>query len=201
MSDTFYIFIYNKGQMYLPQYEKAFGSEFLKVRLPHDRSERKESTEYRYAQDFMLKRTLVKALDKDGKRCDQTENSGNTTKCISEYLEREIGCTMHLHGSNSQIPRCYQYFYFFCSVMYLIGSLRFFFKYIGAIVQSNTRTTTTIMKSCSEQMRLKYFRGHAAFPTARSIIMMRYQCLTLKRRNMNMQQRLRMPKKLTRYVH
>ena len=118
MSDTFYIFIYNKGQMYLPQYEKAFGSEYIKLKLAHNQWERKKSTEYRYAQDFMLKRTLVKALDKEDKRCDEKDNSGNTTKCITEYLEREIGCTMHLLGSNSQIPRCYQYFYFllFCNV-------------------------------------------------------------------------------------
>ena len=114
----------------------------------------------------------------------------------SEKLVVQCICLVATH----RFPGATSIFTFYCSVMYLIGSLRFFFKYIGAIVQSNTGITTTIMKSCSERMRLEYFAGQAAFPTARSIIMMRYQCLTLKWRNMNMQQRLRMPKKLTRYT-
>ena len=103
------MFLYNKGQIYLPNYEKAFGSEFLKLKLPHY-SQRKKSTLYRYSQDYLLKRMHLKALDKEQQRCDQDDSAGNTTKCITEYLEQKIGCSMDLQDSSSVVPRFYPYF-------------------------------------------------------------------------------------------
>ena len=102
------MFLYNKGQIYLPNYEKAFGSEFLKLKLPDCRM-RKKSSHYRYYQDYLLKRMHLKALDKEQQRCDQDDDAGNTTKCITEYLEREVGCSMDLQGSTLLVPRLYRF--------------------------------------------------------------------------------------------
>ena len=52
----------------------------------------------------------LKALDKEQQRCDQDDSAGNTTKCITEYLEQKIGCSMDLQDSSSVVPRFYPYF-------------------------------------------------------------------------------------------
>ena len=95
--------------MYLPHYERAFGSDFLKVSLPSN-EERKKDREYMYSQSYRLRRTHWKALDNEQQRCDQNDAAGNTTKCITEYLERKIGCSMDLQDSSSVVPRFYPYF-------------------------------------------------------------------------------------------
>ena len=90
--------------MYLPHYERAFGSDFLKVSLPSN-EERKKDREYMYSQSYWLRRTHWKALDNEQQRCDQNDAAGNTTKCITEYLEQKIGCSLGLLGSTAMVPR------------------------------------------------------------------------------------------------
>ena len=93
--------------MYLPNYEKTFGSSFLKITLPHStwQRERKGSSRFVYSKDYLIKKTYLKALDKDQQRCDQDNTMWNTTKCITRFLEQEIGCSMGLVGGASLYPR------------------------------------------------------------------------------------------------
>ena len=97
------MFIYNKGQMYLPNYENTFGSSFLKITLPP--FERKGSSDFRLFQDYHIRKTHLKALDKDEQRCDIGNTVENTTKCITRFLEQEVGCSMGLLGGTSSYPR------------------------------------------------------------------------------------------------
>ena len=95
--------------MYLPQYEKTFGSAFLTIELQnHGFNIQDENNTYSYSQNYLLKRTHWKALDNDEQRCDQENNAGSTTKCITKYLEDEIGCSMGLLGSNLTLKRSVQ---------------------------------------------------------------------------------------------
>ena len=93
--------------MYLPQYEKAFGSAFLTIDLPNHgfNTERDPNNSYSYSQNYVLKRTHWKALDYEEQRCGHEGNAGSTTKCITKYLEREIGCSMGLLGSSPTLTR------------------------------------------------------------------------------------------------
>lgn len=94
--------------MYLPQFEKTYGSEVLKIRLLEKHAlniQQKISTHFKYKQYYLLKRTLIKALNTEQHRCMPDEGASNTTKCITEYLEGKIGCAMDLQGTNSLVPR------------------------------------------------------------------------------------------------
>ena len=56
---------------------------------------------------LQLKRTRVKSMNTDAKRCDEsiTRSNPNTGECVTKYLEDTIGCSMGLSGSNPSIPR------------------------------------------------------------------------------------------------
>ena len=53
---------------------------------------------------YPLKQIHWKMLDQEKQPCKQdTGSAGNVTKCIMDFLEREIGCTMILQGRNSSV--------------------------------------------------------------------------------------------------
>ena len=60
-------------------------------------------------QDFRFTRVHWKALDNEKQRCDSqrsyAEENNTVTECIVAYLEREIGCSMGLQGSNPNVRR------------------------------------------------------------------------------------------------
>ena len=89
--------------MYLPNYEHTFGSSFLKITLPP--FEREGSSDFRFAQEYLIRKTHLKALDKDTQRCDRGNIVENTIKCITRFLEQEVGCSMGLLGGTSLHPR------------------------------------------------------------------------------------------------
>ena len=109
------IFFYNKGQMYIPNPTKIFGSEFLLIDLPNNaltHSPHNEShlAKYQYfKQDFVLSNVHWKAIDHKRQRCDNTrsfmDEENSVSQCIVNYLEDEIGCSMGLYGSNKTIIR------------------------------------------------------------------------------------------------
>ena len=53
-------------------------------------------------QYYELERTYWKALDTPEKRCDM-KNTAFPTKCITNYLEKTIGCSMGLVESNPNV--------------------------------------------------------------------------------------------------
>ena len=60
-------------------------------------------------QDFRFTRVHWKALDNEKQRCDSQrsykEENNTVTECIVAYLEKEIGCSMGLQGSNPHVGR------------------------------------------------------------------------------------------------
>lgn len=104
---TYMVFFYNKGQMFLPNPTKLFGSEFHLFGLP----EKKLTNQY-YRQKFKLTQTHWKALNTDNQRCDDehlsTDDNIAVTECIIGYLEGEIGCSMGLQGGKPEAKRCFR---------------------------------------------------------------------------------------------
>ena len=57
-----------------------------------------------YEFNYPLKQIHWKMLDQENQPCKQdTQSAGNVTKCIMDFLEREIGCSMILQGRNSGV--------------------------------------------------------------------------------------------------
>ena len=84
------IFIHNKGQMNLMSEINIFGSEPLTVGKPGEGANSKT---------FKLSQIHWIAKDQKDQRCDEENTIGNTSKCITAFLEREIGCSMNLQES------------------------------------------------------------------------------------------------------
>ena len=108
--DFYMLFFYNKGQMYLPNPTKIFGSEFLLIDLPDSPLASGNDGKYQYyAQDFRLTQVHWKALDYEKQRCDTKtsyrDENNLVSECIVGYLEKKIGCSMGLKGSKNQIER------------------------------------------------------------------------------------------------
>ena len=101
----FYIFIYNKDQMYLPKIDQVFGSYYLLLRIP----QKYIGTGHCLAQEYKLGRTHWKTLDKESNRCDEVKTEAKTTECITRYMEKNLKCSMGLQGSDGKIKR-YHFF-------------------------------------------------------------------------------------------
>ena len=97
--DRFYVYAYNDDQVFLPNHDKKFGSHYLSIEAPKKRD---FGAVYRYSQDYEISRTHWKQVDTTELRCKQTGTAGNTTRCITGYLEKEIGCSVGLQGSNPE---------------------------------------------------------------------------------------------------
>ena len=101
----FMVFAYNDDQMFLPNYDKKFGSHYLKIEPPKERNKGSVTDSVNYYQDYLISRTHWKQVDTAEFRCDPIGTVGNTTKCITEYLEDNIGCSMGLQGTNPEMKR------------------------------------------------------------------------------------------------
>ena len=87
------VFVYNPNQMFLPNMDRVFGSHFLKIVRPGS------SYKKNHYQEYDISRTHWKSMDRTEFRCNSHINKENTTKCLAEYLEKKIGCSMGLQGS------------------------------------------------------------------------------------------------------
>ena len=82
--------------MYLPKQDEAFGSFYFHKSYNPPR----QKYSWRYDQGYRLERTHWKILDTQDQRCDKGSLRVDTTTCITRYLEKTIGCSMGLHGTN-----------------------------------------------------------------------------------------------------
>ena len=92
--ESFRVFVYTPNQMFLPNNDRVFGSHYLKIIPPSD-------TFKDYYQEYDISRTHWKSVDRPEFRCNSRSEKENTTKCLTEYLENKIGCSMGLQGSLS----------------------------------------------------------------------------------------------------
>ena len=87
-------------QVFVPNEVKLFGSAHKTV---YKSSGSYRCGIYTFTQDIFISKTHVKALDKPSSRCTK-ENAGiNTTACLASYIERQIGCSPNIQGS--QYPK------------------------------------------------------------------------------------------------
>ena len=99
---VFFFFIHNKDQMYIPKFDGAFGSYyFYKALLGSNYSPCNKSC----GQSYLLTRIRRKTLNTPSQRCDEGDGPVNTAQCISRYLDKKIGCSMGLHGTDPKANR------------------------------------------------------------------------------------------------
>ena len=55
---------------------------------------------YQLHKNIYITKTHVKALDKLSRRCTSTLTSPDTTTCIANFIERQIGCSPNIDGSH-----------------------------------------------------------------------------------------------------
>ena len=77
--------------MYFMKQDKPFGSYYFPLQMPLDK-------EVFWIANYELERTHWKTLNTENERCDETDSEANTTKCITQFLERSAGCSMGSHG-------------------------------------------------------------------------------------------------------
>ncbi len=108
-ADLLYVFVYNSGQLYLPNFSKVFGSTNRWVFLTWNEDDGRkrmlfddlEITRVRVkaCKEFPYKMNLCKnqessiqALDHPQQRCDATNEGPGIAQCISDYVDAEVGC-------------------------------------------------------------------------------------------------------------
>ena len=97
----FKIYAYNKGQMIIPRRDQVFGSYNMIMPIP----KRYIGEGYCLYKDYELRRTRWITLDERDLRCDTSKAVARTTECITQFLEKEIGCSMGLLGSHHKTKR------------------------------------------------------------------------------------------------
>ena len=85
--------------MYLPRADKIFGSEYILLR---HKEKMENGTEFHQIYD--VERANWESLDSQEKRCD-SENKNYATKCITNFLENYIGCSMGMAESDTEMER------------------------------------------------------------------------------------------------
>ena len=96
------IFMHNKDQMYFPKTDEIYGSTYQTIKIKEDLLQKHATI---FLMDYLVKRTYWKALDTKNKPCDTSNIAGNTTACITEYLENTIGCSIDLALSDPKVER------------------------------------------------------------------------------------------------
>ena len=94
------IYVSNQGQMIIPRSDQLFGSIYMNLPLPK-KFEKGECLH----QSYELRRTRWITLDERDLRCDTSKAVARTTECITQFLEKEIGCSMGLLGSHHKTKR------------------------------------------------------------------------------------------------
>ena len=99
----FMIFIHNKGHMFLQRGDRIFGSEYIILQKEELKKHIKNGTDY--TQTYEIKRTYWESLNSEEKRCDN-ENKNHATRCITNFLENLIGCSIGMAESGMKLERC-----------------------------------------------------------------------------------------------
>ena len=88
--------------MYFPKSDEIYGSNFKSIKINEELLKNNVS---QFLMDYDVKRTHWKALDTQNKRCDSSNSQGNTTQCVTNYLENNIGCSINIALGNSILKR------------------------------------------------------------------------------------------------
>ena len=93
----FFFFVHNKGQMYVPKKDGIFGSSFFRRHIP--------ALNKKYGQSYRLDRTHMKIMRTKNQICDERNSEPNTTMCITRHLEKTVGCSMGMLGTDPHMER------------------------------------------------------------------------------------------------
>ena len=86
--------------MYFPKDDTIFGSNLL------CKNDFTNYSEGNYQQTLWITRTRLKSLNTGNNICDDSQDlEANTTKCITNYMEDKIGCSVGLSGAHPEIER------------------------------------------------------------------------------------------------
>ena len=96
------IFLHDKGHMFLPRADRIFGSEYIILHKEEFKNHIKNGTDY--MQGYEIQRTYWESLNSKDKRCDD-ENKNYATKCVTNFLENSIGCSLGMAESGMNVER------------------------------------------------------------------------------------------------
>ena len=92
----------HKFQIFVPNEVSVFGSAYHQVNLKH-----LASCDGVRSQILHVKKSHIKAIDKPSQHCNAGSAEPNTSACIADFIEREIGCNPNILGSqHSERPLC-----------------------------------------------------------------------------------------------
>ena len=99
----FYLYVNNRGQAYVPNRRGLFGG----ATKPLPKLEEVEGRKTEFEFDFHLKKVQWDSIstDKMPCACDKGDRAPDTTRCITSWLERKIGCSMSLLGADPRVPK------------------------------------------------------------------------------------------------
>ena len=83
----------------MPKRDAAFGSFYIHKILPIYKDR------VMHHQIYRLERTHWKTLNTGNQRCDEENATHNTTQCITRYIEKKVGCSMGMYGTDPDIKR------------------------------------------------------------------------------------------------
>ena len=89
-------------QVYLPNTSRLFGSTYM-ITFTNKCPQRTSN----HNQVIYITKHHIKALDQPTQRCDGKTPSINTSACIADFIEKQIGCNTMIQGSQySTGDRC-----------------------------------------------------------------------------------------------
>ncbi len=83
-----YVFVYTAGQMHLPNFGRAFGSDYNWLYVTP------EAVGKVTIFDMELTWADVKLLDHSGQRCSNDEDEESIGQCVDRFVRGSVGCRM-----------------------------------------------------------------------------------------------------------
>ena len=80
-------------QLFVPNARAMYGSDCKTINI------RDSTVYYAFSNDIYIAKTHVKALDQPTQRCSQENAVINTSACIADFVDRQLGCSPDIIGT------------------------------------------------------------------------------------------------------
>ena len=98
---VYWILLSNKNQLF-HNTKQLFGSADFMLDMSGIMGTTKAN---HFIQGWKIRRARWKLLDTPSKRCDMSNTEANTTRCLTQYMEETVGCSMGLARSDPALER------------------------------------------------------------------------------------------------
>lgn len=91
------IFLYKNGSGIVPNHVGIYGSTYKEFYIKEN---------FSFDASFEIKESRIKALDKQSRRCDTSQEPTAVSKCVGHFIEHNLNCSMRFLMSNSMLETC-----------------------------------------------------------------------------------------------